>query len=102
MTTFVLLTGAGFSRNWGAWLADEVFEYLLGDKDLDREMRKFLWDTRRKGFEEALTRLQGAKRKLLETIVAGMLNKMDGLITTLIQTRQFEFSRIAVSRFPIS
>ena len=26
----VLLTGAGFSRNWGGWLAIEAFEYLLG------------------------------------------------------------------------
>jgi hypothetical protein len=26
-----LLTGAGFSRNWGGWLANEAFEYLLGD-----------------------------------------------------------------------
>jgi hypothetical protein len=25
----ILLTGAGFSRNWGGWLADEAFEYLL-------------------------------------------------------------------------
>jgi hypothetical protein len=25
-----LLTGAGFSRNWDGWLADEAFEYLLG------------------------------------------------------------------------
>jgi hypothetical protein len=25
-----MLTGAGFSRNWGGWLADEAFEYLLG------------------------------------------------------------------------
>jgi hypothetical protein len=25
-----LLTGAGFSYNWGGWLAIEAFEYLLG------------------------------------------------------------------------
>jgi hypothetical protein len=25
-----LLTGAGFSYNWGGWLASEAFEYLLG------------------------------------------------------------------------
>jgi hypothetical protein len=29
-----LLTGAGFSRNWGCWLADEVFDYLLADPQL--------------------------------------------------------------------
>jgi hypothetical protein len=26
----VVLLGAGFSRNWGGWLASEAFEYLLG------------------------------------------------------------------------
>jgi hypothetical protein len=30
----ILLAGAGFSRNWGGWLADEAFEYLLGCVDL--------------------------------------------------------------------
>jgi hypothetical protein len=24
-----LLTGAGFSRNWGGWLADEAFGFVL-------------------------------------------------------------------------
>lgn len=28
--TNILFTDAGFSRNWGGWLADEAFEYLLG------------------------------------------------------------------------
>ena len=28
--TYILLTGAGFSRNWGGWLASEAFEYLIG------------------------------------------------------------------------
>jgi hypothetical protein len=26
----ILLTGAGFSRNWGGFLATEAFEFLLG------------------------------------------------------------------------
>ena len=30
-----LLTGAGFSRNWGGWLANEAFEYLLGVPEVD-------------------------------------------------------------------
>jgi hypothetical protein len=25
MAHYILLTGAGFSRNWGGWLADEAF-----------------------------------------------------------------------------
>jgi hypothetical protein len=38
-----LLTGAGFSRNWGGWLANEVFEYLLADKDITAPIRTQLW-----------------------------------------------------------
>ena len=26
---YLLLTGAGFSRNWGGWLSSEVYDYLL-------------------------------------------------------------------------
>jgi hypothetical protein len=54
-----LLTGAGFSRNWGAWLADEAFEYLLGCSDLTPHQRNLLWKhkTQRTGFEGALQEL---------------------------------------------
>jgi hypothetical protein len=31
----ILLTGAGFSRNWGGWLANEAFEYMMGEFGLD-------------------------------------------------------------------
>lgn len=55
----VLLLGAGFSRNWGGWLASEVFEFLLGCPELDDSIRQFLWTHRRKGgFEEALSEIQ--------------------------------------------
>jgi hypothetical protein len=33
--THILLTGAGFSYNWGGPLAAEVFNALLSDKDID-------------------------------------------------------------------
>jgi hypothetical protein len=42
MTT-ILFTGAGFSYNWGGWLADDVFEYLLGDPSLTPSIRNQLW-----------------------------------------------------------
>ncbi|MEA2943355.1 MAG: hypothetical protein QOD09_3884 [Bradyrhizobium sp.] len=38
-----LLTGAGFSFNWGGWLASEAFEYLLGAPEIDGELRALLW-----------------------------------------------------------
>ena len=57
----VLLLGAGFSRNWGGWLAPEVFEYLLGCPEVDEELRSLLWKHKDQGgFEAALGELQDA------------------------------------------
>jgi hypothetical protein len=47
--THILLTGAGFSRNWGGWLANEVFEYLLGDPEITRGIRTQLFTDRSSG-----------------------------------------------------
>jgi SIR2-like domain len=57
---YYLLTGAGFSRNWGGWLADEAFEYLLGQTETDPKLREYLWNSRDegRGFEDALAWLQ--------------------------------------------
>lgn len=57
----LLLLGAGFSRNWGGWLADEAFEYLIGVPAVrsDAELLQLLWDQRgHGGFESALGTLQ--------------------------------------------
>lgn len=60
----ILLTGAGFSRNWGGWLAGELFEYLIGCPEVARSasLREKLWRNQReaKGFESALAELQVA------------------------------------------
>ncbi len=58
-----LLIGAGFSRNWGGWLADEAFEYLLGCPEVvhDPGLAKLLWKHQAHGgFESALADLQVA------------------------------------------
>ena len=56
---YVLLLGAGFSRNWGGWLASETFEYLLGYPHLDAGIKDLLWRNKRSGgFEAALAELQ--------------------------------------------
>jgi len=60
----VLLIGAGFSRNWGGWLAAEAFEYLIGSDHLDVDLRGLLWEYRRSGgFEGALGEVQEAFSK---------------------------------------
>jgi len=57
----ILLLGAGFSRNWGGWLANEAFEYLLGCNEVvnSPRLRKLLWQHQPAGgFEDALAELQ--------------------------------------------
>jgi hypothetical protein len=56
----LLLLGAGFSHNWGGWLASEVFEYLLGDPQIKDNsfLRNLLWEHQHTGgFENALEEL---------------------------------------------
>ena len=60
MTTHILLTGAGFSRNWGGWLANECFEYLLGCAELTPFIQQQLWRSKNSGlgFENTLQALR--------------------------------------------
>ena len=79
----LLLLGAGFSRNWGGWLATEADEYLLGHPSIDKPVRDILWQCRRKGgFEAALAHLQQdktEKRRLqgLQEALRQMFDDMD-------------------------
>src|SRR4051812_43228072 len=59
---YILLLGAGFSRNWGGWLANEVFEYLIGTPEVlaDDGLRTLLRKHRLGGFEDAINELQVA------------------------------------------
>jgi hypothetical protein len=55
----ILLTGAGFSKNWGGLLAKEVFDALIGDPMIleDAPTRDALWQYPN-NFEEALKQIQ--------------------------------------------
>jgi hypothetical protein len=88
--TFLLLTGAGFSRNWGGWLANEAFEYLLGSPEVDDNLRYILWESKKHngGFEDALAQLQEEYNRSkdarsekplrdLQAAIVGMFNYMD-------------------------
>jgi len=87
--TYVLLTGAGFSHNWGGWLANEAFEYLLGCPEIDDSLRNRLWQGKLHGggFEDTLAELQGAYNlnknaeserqfNALTAALVGMFNEM--------------------------
>lgn len=107
-----LLTGAGFSRNWGGWLASEAFEYLLGRPELaEREgLRRLLWNAQSKGgFEDVLADLQVATAggdgraaedlKVLSDAVTAMFDDMNAGYEA---RAEWEFSNdvaCSVSRF---
>lgn len=87
MMVNVLLTGAGFSRNWGGWLATDVFEYLISCEDLSENIRGKLWRDWRDGkdFEYTLSGLEnnnndGGRSDFdsLSTTIYGMFNLMNG------------------------
>jgi hypothetical protein len=86
----VLLTGAGFSRNWGGWLSIEALEYLLGFPEITPVIRNELWKAKNSGggFEGALDALRGlyatyndarheAELKTFEGMLLGMFNSMN-------------------------
>jgi hypothetical protein len=73
----VLLLRAGFSRNWGGWLANEAFEYLLGCPQIDTGTRDLLWRHRRTGgFESGLGELQEAYFRRDDAISEQNLRKL--------------------------
>lgn len=52
MTTHILLAGAGFTRNWGGWLAKELEGDLLARLADDRQLSKLLQSS--SNYEDAL------------------------------------------------
>lgn len=91
--TCLLLTGAGFSYNWGGPLASEVFEQILADKDIDTVTRDRLFDSNGQ-FESVMAELQTSKdaedqkrADALLTSVVGIFNHMNNAF----MYKQFEF-----------
>jgi hypothetical protein len=92
MGTF-LLTGAGFSRNWGGWLADEAFEYLLGCAELLPYHRTLLWKHRGKGgFEGILQELRDEYIKSPGAHTAKPLQEFDKLLMGMFYSMNNGFS----------
>jgi hypothetical protein len=97
----ILLLGAGFSRNWGGWLASEVFEYLLGCPEIisNVHLRRALWKTKDEGgFEQALSLVQ-ADRSLGESereqaihgFEAALTRMFDDMNAALLEVDDLEF-----------
>lgn len=110
--THVLLTGAGFSRNWGGWLANEAFEYLLGCPEIDDHLRHLLWTHKKRGggFEDALAELQleynrakddRTKKKLedLQAAIVEMFGKMNNAFSSVAFEPQQQRMEYLISNF---
>lgn len=100
-----LLLGAGFSRNWGGWLASEAFEFLLGHYDVasNEGLRRRLWKWQSSGgFEAALGELQReaatssdpADLRALESAILAMFEAMND---AFYKRSDIEFSSFAVN-----
>jgi hypothetical protein len=107
LMTHILLTGAGFSFNWGGLLANDMFSRLLGSTLLDDTLRQMLWRNRANsgGFEDVLATLQNAldadgKRRydILTSELVGLFNGM-GLAFT---QREFEFRNPPDTRYSVA
>jgi hypothetical protein len=91
-----LLTGAGFSRNWGGWLANEAFEYLLGAPEIDDHLRNILWSTKLTsgGFEAALSIVQGAYSSTKSDEDKRHLDRLTQAIIGMFDAMQTAFNKL--------
>jgi len=99
----LLLLGAGFSRNWGGWLASEAFEYLLGCPEImnNREVTNLLWKSKDSGgFEEVLAQVRMAwvrdskgQQANLDAIQAGIGRMFDAMNAGFFSLERFEFQQ---------
>ncbi|WP_042264755.1 SIR2 family protein [Paraburkholderia heleia] len=90
----LLLLGAGFSRNWGGWLAAEAFEYLLGCPEIvaNPVLMELLWRNQPTGgFENALDELQVSVRFKPER--APELQLLDGAVRSMFNDMNAKFLR---------
>ena len=86
-----LLVGAGFTRNWGGPLSDELTGSLLGDlhddPDLARVLRKGPFEAAFQGFQRPAS---DSQRRLQDAVT----NVFTRLNNTLLEVK-FEFSKFA-------
>ena len=85
---YVLLLGAGFSHNWGGWLASEAFEYLLGCPEIqgDPALKDLLWkhqDTG--GFEGAIAQVQNDHSLVATAATASRLQGLQAAVSRMFE-----------------
>ncbi len=98
---YFLLLGAGFSRNWGGWLASEVFEYLLGCPEILENpiLRRALWKSvDAGGFEQVPTILQADRTlneqerfRMLQCFEIALIRMFADMNSALLMVKDLEF-----------
>ena len=98
---FILLLGAGFSRNWGGWLSSEAFEYLLGCPEIlsNSDLRRALWKSKSEGgFEQALSIMQAdhsigqtERERATHAFEAALVRMFDDMNAALLEVKDLEF-----------
>jgi hypothetical protein len=53
---YYILTGAGFSKNFGGWVSSELWAFLIGHHTIqnNEKLKELLWNNKNNGFENAL------------------------------------------------
>jgi SIR2-like domain len=96
--TRILLTAAGFSKNWGGLVASEFFSRLIAEQ-LDKDTRALLFKHRSSGgFETVMSILQGAHNtsptkdteERLNNFTGAVLGIFNGMNNVMLR-EQFEF-----------
>src|SRR5579871_4933104 len=91
--TFILLTGAAFSYNWGGPLASDVFSALLADTSLDTHTRDLLFDSGG-AFEKVLADLHVSAdpddQKRHDALITALAEIFNGMNNTFMHV-PFEF-----------
>jgi len=99
----ILLLGAGFSRNWGGWLASEAFEYLVGCPEISSNphLLDLLWRYQPTGgFENALAQVQAdfirdhqSNTSHLQDIQSAVIRMFDDMNRGYFDHTDFEFQQ---------
>ncbi len=105
--THILLTGAGFSFNWGGLLASDMFSRLLGSTLLDEPLRQMLWRNRENsgGFEDVLAALQlstdADSKRRYDILTSELVGIFNGMGQAFMQ-REFDFRSPPDTRYSLA
>jgi hypothetical protein len=86
----LLFTGAGFSHNWGGWLANEAFEYLLGRPEMNPRIRNCLWKNGG-NFESTFQDLQAAATNRADASAADDFQRFNLMLLAMFEAMKLGF-----------